>query len=189
MSQTLWTVWPAWTTFAILGLMAIITGYRRAAKPDQRSERFRKSVNRHHALFDEFRDLLMGTLSDGSDSHDEMQDRFDERADRRRELNIDSPDARSLWYYWIKYVRGEKKLQNQISTAPEMREAITREAHDVLMLGAGAARYPRLTSDRWAWAWLIPRVTLAAAGSALSPLASMTATGGDGVLESTLRGV
>lgn len=65
-SQALWMVWPVWTTFAIPGLMAIITGYRRAAKPDQRSERFRKSANRHLALFDEFRDFLMVTLPDWS---------------------------------------------------------------------------------------------------------------------------
>lgn len=123
-SQVLWTVWPTWTTFAIPGLMAIITGYRRAAKPDQRSERFRESANRHHALFDEFRDFLMVTLPDGSCSDDELQDRFDKLAERRRELNIDSPDANSVWYYWIKYVRGEEKLQEQISTTPEMRNAI-----------------------------------------------------------------
>ena len=129
-SQALWTVWPAWTTFAIPGVMAIITGYRRAAKPDQRSERFRESANRHHALFDEFRDFLMVTLPDGSCSDDEVQDQFDELAERRRELNMDSPDASSLWYYWIKYVRGEEKLQEQISTTPEMRKAIIGRAPD-----------------------------------------------------------
>ncbi|ELZ22537.1 hypothetical protein C477_04044 [Haloterrigena salina JCM 13891] len=129
-SQALWTVWPAWTTFAIPGVMAIITGYRRAAKPDQRSERFRKSANRHHALFDELRDFLMVRLPDGSCSDDEVQDRFDELAERRRELNMDSPDASSLWYYWIKYVRGEEKLLEQISTTKEMREAITGKAFE-----------------------------------------------------------
>jgi len=123
-SQALWTVWPVWTTFAIPGLMAIITGYRRAAKPDQRSERFRKSANRHHALFDEFRDFLMVTLPDGSCSDDKVQNRFDKLAEQRRELNIDSPDASSVWYYWIKYVRGEEQLKEQISTTPEMRSAI-----------------------------------------------------------------
>jgi len=123
-SQALWTVWPAWTTFATPGLMAIITGYRRAAKPDQRSERFRKSANRHHVLFDEFRDFLVVSLPDSSKSNTEIQDRFDELADQRRELNIDSPDASSIWYYWIKYLRGEEKLQEQISTTPEMRKAI-----------------------------------------------------------------
>lgn len=104
--------------------MAIITGYRRAAKPDQRSERFRKSANRHHALFDEFRDFLMVTLPDGSCSDDKVQNRFDKLAEQRRELNIDSPDASSVWYYWIKYVRGEEQLKEQISTTPEMRSAI-----------------------------------------------------------------
>lgn len=123
-SQVLWTVWPAWTSFAVPGLMAVITGYRRTAKPDQRSERFRESANRHHALFDEFRDFLMVTLPDASCSDSDVQHWFDELADRRRELNMDSPDASSLWYYWIKYVRGEEKLQEQISTTPEMRKAI-----------------------------------------------------------------
>lgn len=123
-SQALWTVWPAWTAFTLPGVMAIITGYRRAAKPDQRSERFRESANRHHALFDEFRDFLMVTLPDSSCSEDDLQNRFDELAERRRELNIDSPDASCFWYYWIKYVRGEEKLQEQISTTPEMRKAI-----------------------------------------------------------------
>lgn len=123
-SQVLWTVWPAWTSFVVPGLMAVITGYRRTAKPDRRSERFRESANHHHALFDEFRDLLMVTLPDASCSDDDVQDRFDELADQRRELNMDSPDASSIWYYWIKYVRGEEKLQEQISTTTEMRKAI-----------------------------------------------------------------
>lgn len=123
-SQVLWTVWPVWTSFAVPGLMAVITGYRRTAKPDRRSERFRESANRHHALFDKFRDFLMVTLQDSSCSDDDVQHWFDELADRRRELNMNSPDANSVWYYWIKYVRGEEKLQEQISTTPEMRKAI-----------------------------------------------------------------
>lgn len=75
-------------------------------------------------LFDEFRDFLVVSLPDSSKSNTEIQDRFDELADQRRELNIDSPDASSIWYYWIKYLRGEEKLQEQISTTPEMRKAI-----------------------------------------------------------------
>jgi hypothetical protein len=128
LSQALWTVWPTWTTFAIPGLMAIITGYRRAAKPDQRAERLRKSANRHHALFDEFRDFLMISLSDSSNSNKEIRDRFNELADRRKELNVDSPDTSSIWYYWIKYMRGEEELKEQISTTPEMRKAIIGRA-------------------------------------------------------------
>jgi hypothetical protein len=50
-----------WIVLSLLG-MAVITGYRRAAKPDKRAERFRKSAKRHHALFDDFRDFLMITL-------------------------------------------------------------------------------------------------------------------------------
>ena len=123
-SQAVWTVWPRWTTIVLPLGMAVITGYRRAAKPDNRAERFRKSANQHHALFDAFRDFLMVTLPDASCSDGDVQDRFDELADQRRELNMNSPDASSVWYYWIKYVRGEEKLQEQISTTPEMRKAI-----------------------------------------------------------------
>ncbi|WP_330630844.1 hypothetical protein [Halocatena halophila] len=123
-SQVLWTVWPVWISFIVPGLMALITGYRRTAKPDRRSERFRRSAHRHHALFDEFRDFLMVSLPDPSCSDNDVQHWFDELADRRRDLNMDSPDANSVWYYWIKYVRGEQKLQEQISTTPEMRKAI-----------------------------------------------------------------
>jgi hypothetical protein len=130
-SQALWTVWPAWTTFAIPGLIAIIAGYRRTAKPDERSERFRRSASRHHALFDEFRDFLMVTLPDASFSDDELQDRFDELAERRRELNTEGPDASSVWYYWIKYMRGEEQLQEQITTTPEMRKAIIGHASEM----------------------------------------------------------
>jgi len=123
-SQAVWSVWPRWTTIVLPLGMAVITGYRRAAKPDRRSEQFRKSANRHHALFDEFRDFLMVTLPDSSCSDNDVQHRFDKLAERRRELNMDSPDASSVWYYWIKYVRGEEKLKEQISTTTEMRKAI-----------------------------------------------------------------
>lgn len=123
-SQAAWTVWPVWTTFVLPVGMAVITGYRRAVKPDKRAERFREWANQHHSLFDEIRDFLMITLPDENRSDAEIRERFDELADRRRELNLESPDAHSVWYYWIKYVRGEEKLQEQISTTPEMRDAI-----------------------------------------------------------------
>lgn len=130
-SQIFWTVWPGWTTFVVPVGMALITGYRRAAKPDKRAERFRKSANQYHSLFDELRDFLMITLPDAELSDEEVRERFEELADRRRELNLESPDAHSIWYYWIKYVRGEETLQEQITTTPEMREAITGDVLNI----------------------------------------------------------
>lgn len=123
-SQAVWTVWPGWTLYVLPGIMAVITGYRRAAKPDKRSDRFRTSAKRHHGLFDEFRDFLVITLPSESITDSEVEEMFGELSERRRELNKESPDASSIWYYWIKYVRGEEKLQEQISTTPEMRDAI-----------------------------------------------------------------
>jgi hypothetical protein len=123
-AQVVWTAWPRWTTITLPLGIAVITGYRRAAKPDKRSARFRKSAKKHHALFDDFRDFLMTTLPSDSVDDDEVKARFEKLSEQRKELNLDSPDASSLWYYWIKYVRGEEKLQEQIGTTPEMREAI-----------------------------------------------------------------
>lgn len=122
--QVVWEAWPRWTTIVLPLGIAVITGYRRAAKPDQRSARFRESAKKHHALFDDFRDFLMITLPSDSVDDAEIREQFEELSGRRKELNLDSPDASSLWYYWIKYVRGEEKLQEQIDTTPEMREVI-----------------------------------------------------------------
>lgn len=131
-TQVIWEVWPFWAMVVLPLGMAVITGYRRAAKPDRRAERFRKSANRHHALFDKYRDFLTVTLPSDRYTEGEIRERFDELSGERRELNLESPDASSLWYYWIKYVRGEEKLQEQISTTPGMRAAI---AGDVLEVG------------------------------------------------------
>ena len=128
-TQVIWEVWPFWAMVVLPLGMALITGYRRAAKPDRRAEEFRKSANRHHALFDKFRDFLTITLPSDGYTDEEVRNRFDGLSVERRELNQDGPDASSLWYYWIKYVRGEEMLQKQISTTREMRAAI---AGDVL---------------------------------------------------------
>ncbi|NUC74759.1 hypothetical protein HTZ84_21080 [Haloterrigena sp. SYSU A558-1] len=129
-SQAVWTAWPRWTTIVLPLGMAVITGYRRAAKPDNRAERFRKSAKQHHALFDDYRDFLMVTLPSNRVTDAEIEETSEELSERRKELNLECPDASSLWYYWIKYVRGEEKLQEQISTTPEMREAIVGRSTD-----------------------------------------------------------
>ena len=129
-TQVVWEVWPRWTTIVLPLGIAVITGYRRAAKPDQRSARFRNSAKKHHALFDDFRDFLMISLPSDSVDDAEVKEWFEELSDRRKELNLDSPDASSLWYYWIKYVRRDEKLREQIDTTPEMREAIVGRSTD-----------------------------------------------------------
>lgn len=123
-TQVIWEVWPFWAMVVLPLGMAVVAGYRRAAKPDRRAERFRTSANKHHALFDEYRDFLTITLPSETEGDPAIRDQFDELSEQRRELNMESPDASSLWYNWIKYVRGEEKLQQQISTTPEMRDAI-----------------------------------------------------------------
>lgn len=123
-TQVIWEVWPFWATVVLPLGIAVLTGYRRAVKPDRRAERFRMSANKHHAMFDEYRDFLTITLPSETENDAAVRDRFDELSEQRRELNLESPDASSLWYYWIKYMRGEEKLQEQISTTPEMRDAI-----------------------------------------------------------------
>lgn len=61
-------------------------------------------------MFDDFREFLMITWPSGSMDDAEVKERFEEFSKWRKELNLDTPDASSLWYYWIKYVRGEKEL-------------------------------------------------------------------------------
>jgi len=119
-ADTFWNVVPI--QFIVIPPLVIagITGYRRGTKLNDKSERFRKSAKQYHALFEEFRDFI--ALTAECNDIEDIRCEFDELTDKRRELNLTTPDANGLWYHYIKW-KGEEQLHQEITTNSETREA------------------------------------------------------------------
>ncbi|MDS0297533.1 SLATT domain-containing protein [Halogeometricum sp. S1BR25-6] len=124
LANSFWEVMPnQYIAFPAL-LIAAVTGYRRGTHLEDRAEEFRRSARRYHSLFDEYRDFLMITVTSSELSDEEVKAEFSRLSDDRRELNQTTPDASEIWYQYIKW-KGEERIQEEITTTPATRDALS----------------------------------------------------------------
>ena len=125
--DTIWRVLPAYYLIIPALLIAGATGYRRGANISERERLFRESAKGYHSLFDEYRDFICITLE--VDDIGDVRNEFNRLGEHRRELNRNMPDAHGLWYRYVKW-KGEDRMNQEISTTDESREAIlSRTGH------------------------------------------------------------
>lgn len=124
-SSAIWKTLPVSVIIGLTLTIAGLSGYRRAVKPDKRAERFRESARAYHALFEEFRDFLMLDIPSDEYSDEDIRQKHDELASKRRELNTEMPDASSIWYHYVERLKGEKQRLKEISTSQTVRETLS----------------------------------------------------------------
>lgn len=113
------------SNFLVLLALAstIITGYKRAASPENRAEEFYRAANSYQRLFDEFMEYISLELADDSNELDELVSRYEALAARRRELNEDTPNMTSKWYNKL-----DESVYEEVSTSPKAEKKLTSQA-------------------------------------------------------------
>lgn len=126
-------VWEAWSTSTMTALaigIAVISGFKTAARPQKRSSNHYKAANTYHTLFEEFRDYVVLDLADKSTGLEKMRTRFEELSERRIELNKETPDVSSFWYRWLSLSNRvwNKSIYDEIGTSEQARKRLTSDA-------------------------------------------------------------
>ena len=103
---------------------AVVSGYRRMANPGETAENYYRAANAYQRLFDDFRDFINLELADEGTGLEEMEERYYELAQRRRNLNEDMPDFDSKWYDKL----DEESVYEEVETHKEAKDQLTGEA-------------------------------------------------------------
>lgn len=123
---TIALIWDNTPDLILIGLSivtAVISGYRRMAEPADKADSFYRAAHAYHRLFDDFRDFIQLELADEGVGLEEMKRRYDELAERRRDLNEDMPEVTSKWYD-----RLDESVYNQVETSDKAKDRLTGEA-------------------------------------------------------------
>jgi hypothetical protein len=110
--------------------IAVISGFRTAARPQKQSEDHYRAGAAFQRLFDEFRDFTTLDLADKDYGLENMREDFEELAAERRELNENQEDISSIWYYWLKLsyrIRSGSPYQ-EIGTSDTAKRKLAGEA-------------------------------------------------------------
>jgi hypothetical protein len=129
---TIALIWDSVPQIILVGLAiitAVISGYRRMADPGDRADNFYRAAHAYQRLFDDFRDYIQLELSSEETGLEEMQDRYQELAERRRNLNEDMPEVTSKWYD-----RLDESVYEEVETSEQAKKRLTGEAK---LQGAG----------------------------------------------------
>lgn len=102
---------------------AVISGYRRMADPGDRADNYYRAAHAYQRLFDDFRDFIQLELANEDTGLEEMKGRYEELAERRRNLNEDMPEVTSKWYE-----RLDESVYDEVETTDEARDRLTGEA-------------------------------------------------------------
>ncbi|MDZ7850339.1 MAG: SLATT domain-containing protein [Halodesulfurarchaeum sp.] len=127
-------IWEAFSTqvMAVLAVgIAVISGFRTAARPQKRLENHYRAGAAYQRLFDEFRDFATLDLADKEYGLENMREDFEELATERRELNENQDDLSSTWYYWLKLsyrIRGGSPYQ-EIETSETAKRKLAGETN------------------------------------------------------------
>lgn len=113
-----------YTLILLLFITAGLSALHRATKPGERETRFRESARAHHDLFKRSRKFLQLDLPSDEISNEKVRERHDALLKEHLELNQTTPDASSFWYYWMKYVKGEDRMKEEITTTQTKRDAL-----------------------------------------------------------------
>lgn len=119
----IWDSAPQIFLVSLAIITAVISGYRRMADPGDRAENFYRAAHAYQRLFDDFRDFIQLELANEETGLAEMQDRYRELAERRRNLNEDMPEVTSKWYENL-----DESVYDEVETTEEARERLTGEA-------------------------------------------------------------
>ncbi|MFA9518479.1 hypothetical protein ACERIT_14915, partial [Halopenitus sp. H-Gu1] len=122
--------WEAWSTSTMTALaigVAVISGFKTAARPQKRSSAHYRAANSHHALFEKFRDYVLLDLAKKDASLENMRSEFERLAERRVELNEETPNVSSFWYRWLSISNWiwRKSVYDEITTSEEAKEQLT----------------------------------------------------------------
>lgn len=107
-----------------LVITAGLSALHRAMKPGEHETEFRESAHAHHDLFKRGRKLHQLDLPSEELTDDEVRSRYDEFYQEYLDLNQSSPDASPFWYRYMKRMKGEERMAEEITTTDEMREAL-----------------------------------------------------------------
>lgn len=109
----------------LLLLTAGLSAFHRSARPGEQETRFRGSAHAYHDLFNRGRSFLQVDLHDESLSDEEIRERYGEFFEEYLGLNQQMPDASSLWYRYMMYIKGEDKMAEEVVTTDEKRYALS----------------------------------------------------------------
>lgn len=126
-------IWEAWSTTTMTALaigVAVISGFKTAARPQKRSAAHYKAANSYHTLLEKYRDYVVLDLADKGTGLENMRSEFEELAERRIELNEETPDVSSFWYRWLSISNKiwRKSVYDEIGTSEEAKERLTGDA-------------------------------------------------------------
>lgn len=111
-------------------VIAIISGFKVASKPQKRAEAHSKAGFAYHKLFDELKDFIELELADKSIGLKTMEERYGELSVNRRKLNNEMPNISSVWYRWLKFSQrlSRSSIYEEIETTEEAKERLTGNA-------------------------------------------------------------
>lgn len=102
---------------------AVMSGYRRMADPGDRADECYRAAHAYQRLFDDFRDFIQLELANKETGLKEMEERYYELAERRRNLNEDTPEITNKWYENL-----DDSVYDQVETTEEDKERLAGEA-------------------------------------------------------------
>ncbi|WP_018258678.1 SLATT domain-containing protein [Halomicrobium katesii] len=123
---TIALIWDSTPQFILIGLAittAIISGYRRMADPGDKAENYYRAAHAYQRLFDDLRDFIKLELAKKDISLDQMESRYEDLAERRRNLNEDMPEVTSRWYEKL-----DESIYDEVDTTEKAKERLTGEA-------------------------------------------------------------
>jgi len=123
---TIALIWDSAPQILLIGLAiitAVISGYRRMADPGDKAENFYRAAHAYQRLFDDFRDYIQLELAKEETGLEEMRDRYEELAERRRNLNEDMPEVTSKWYD-----RLDDSVYDEVESTEKAKQRLTGEA-------------------------------------------------------------
>jgi len=115
----LWTTTPQILLIGLAIFTAVLSGYKTAAKPQQKAEDHYKAANAYLKLRDDFRDFIELELADESVGLNRMQQTFETLSERRKDLNDDMPSMSSRWYEDL-----DDSVYDQIGTTDAAQERL-----------------------------------------------------------------
>lgn len=98
-------IWEAVSQEALITIavvVAIISWSQAVLKLGEKSQKHYQAADRHHSLYEEFRDFIKVELPDEEVSNEEKRKRFQALSEKRDQINQLSPRTTNFWYRRIR---------------------------------------------------------------------------------------
>lgn len=138
-------VWSQTPYLILVGLALLSAGlsaFRRMVDPGEKAKTYYRTAHSYQRLFDEMRDFIKLELARKEVGLEEMEESFRELADRRRDLNDESPELTDRWYNKL-----DDSIYDQVGTTEEDKERLTSEAKLVEDQNLSEDEKDQLTGD------------------------------------------